>query len=221
MSTIKTTYIQHPSATSPNLELAADGTVVLPLSDLEDLANVSGSPTDGQVLAYDNGTSTWNPTDQLAGIGSNVVQTVLTDTFSASVAAGANVSGDAIAATITPTSDTAKVLVIVQFSGSLNSNSQNLHGLLYKNGSVTAYIGDTASSRQRITVVVNTRSEAGSGVIVYLDSPATTSATTYSLRLAHDSGSTQTVFLNRSNTDTDNAFFARAASSITLIEVAP
>lgn len=63
MSTIKTTYIQHPSATSPNLELAADGTVVLPLSDLEDLANVSGSPTDGQVLSYDNGTSSWNPTD--------------------------------------------------------------------------------------------------------------------------------------------------------------
>lgn len=71
MSTIKTTYIQHPSAASPNLELAADGTVVLPLSDLEDLANVSGSPSDGQVLSYDSGTSAWSPTD-----GGKLVQVV-------------------------------------------------------------------------------------------------------------------------------------------------
>jgi len=61
MSTIKTTYIQHPSSATPNVELAADGTVVLPLSDLEDLANVGGSPTDGQVLEYDAGTSSWGP----------------------------------------------------------------------------------------------------------------------------------------------------------------
>ena len=156
-----------------------------------------------------------------AGIGSNVVQTVRTDTFSASLAAGGEVSGDAIAATITPSSDTAKVLVIVQFSGSVNSDTQSLHGLLYKAGSVTAYLGDAAGSRQRISVIANTAAQAGgSGVIVYLDSPETTSATTYSLRLSHNSGSTQTVFLNRSNSDVDNAFFGRAASSITAIEVA-
>lgn len=59
MSTIKTTFIQHPSAESPSIELNADGTVALPLSDLEDLANVSATPTDGQALVYDAATSSW------------------------------------------------------------------------------------------------------------------------------------------------------------------
>jgi hypothetical protein len=62
MSTLKTTFIQHPSATEPSIELSADGTIVLPLSDLEDLANVDGTPTDGQFLAWNSATSQWEPT---------------------------------------------------------------------------------------------------------------------------------------------------------------
>jgi hypothetical protein len=56
MSTIKTTFIQHPSSDEPNIQLNADGTVDLPLSNIEDLANVSvESPEDGDVLLYDDG----------------------------------------------------------------------------------------------------------------------------------------------------------------------
>jgi hypothetical protein len=62
MSTLKTTFIQHPSAEEPSIELSADGTIVLPLSDLEDLANVDGTPTDGQFLAWNSSTSQWEPT---------------------------------------------------------------------------------------------------------------------------------------------------------------
>jgi hypothetical protein len=62
MSTLKTTFIQHPSATEPSIELSEDGTIVLPLSDLEDLANVDGTPTDGQFLAWNSSTSQWEPT---------------------------------------------------------------------------------------------------------------------------------------------------------------
>lgn len=41
MSTLKTTYLQHPSATSPNLELKADGTVtVLPNGILQTIQTV-------------------------------------------------------------------------------------------------------------------------------------------------------------------------------------
>jgi hypothetical protein len=34
MSTLKTTYIQHPSAASPAIELSAEGFVLLPLLDV-------------------------------------------------------------------------------------------------------------------------------------------------------------------------------------------
>lgn len=39
MSTIKTTYIQHPSSGSPNIELAADGTVYLPGTAITESVN--------------------------------------------------------------------------------------------------------------------------------------------------------------------------------------
>ena len=52
-------------------------------------------------------------------------------------------------------------------------------------------------------------------VIVALDSPSTTSSTTYKIQ----AGSNNTMFVNRTPTDTDNANFQRTASSITLIEV--
>ena len=61
MSTLKTTYIQHPSAVGPAIELTAEGTVALPLSNLEDLNNVSATPTNGQVLAWNASTENWEP----------------------------------------------------------------------------------------------------------------------------------------------------------------
>jgi hypothetical protein len=54
----------------------------------------------------------------------------------------------------------------------------------------------------------------------FLDSPATTSATTYSIELRHTSGSTQTLYLNRTADDSDSPFIPRGASSIALLEVA-
>jgi hypothetical protein len=53
---------------------------------------------------------------------------------------------------------------------------------------------------------------------MYMDSPATTSSVTYDIELA--SNTSGSVFVNRSSTDTDSATFARAASSIILMEVA-
>jgi hypothetical protein len=56
MSTIKTTNIQHPDADGPAIVLNAEGTVELPLSNLEDLANVNVvSPLDGQALVFEDG----------------------------------------------------------------------------------------------------------------------------------------------------------------------
>ena len=59
MSTIRTTRVQHPSSPSANIELNADGTVALPLTGLEDLADVSGTPVAGDKLVFDG--TNWVP----------------------------------------------------------------------------------------------------------------------------------------------------------------
>ena len=156
-----------------------------------------------------------------AGIGSNVVQTVKTDTFSASLASGA-ISGAAISATITPTSASSKVLVIASLTIASTTGVAGA-SLFVGSAEESGYIGDAAGSRKRRSVGVQYGGSASANPTasaVYLDSPATTSATVYDFRLYHGSSTTQTVYLNRSQTDTDGNTGVRTVSSITLIEVA-
>ena len=51
----------------------------------------------------------------------------------------------------------------------------------------------------------------------YLDSPSTTSATTYKLQIINVGGRTN--FVNRTGNDTDGQQYPRTASSITVMEV--
>jgi len=152
-----------------------------------------------------------------AGIGSNVVQTVKTDVFSTTSGTFTPVTGLSVA--ITPTSATAKVLVICQI---IWSGGGTNHGAFkMTRGGTDVYIGDAASNRLRAVFAGNGAPDLGDtalpGAIVFLDSPATTSSTTYQVEAAATAGF---VAVNRSNVDTDNATFVRGASSITAIEVA-
>ena len=53
----------------------------------------------------------------------------------------------------------------------------------------------------------------------YLDSPATTSATTYAVGLWNPSSITRVIYLNSSVTDTDSAYYPRGTTTITLMEI--
>jgi microcystin-dependent protein len=148
-----------------------------------------------------------------------VVSTTKTDTFTATQTVG-NFTGAAISATITPKSAANKVLVMVQYN--VNSNGASaVYSALYRGGSIVNYRGDAAGNRVRVAAATPGGGinlvPAYNGSIVYLDSPGTTSATTYDIRFS--SSGNQTIFLNRGSTDSDTAEFGRAASSITLIEV--
>ena len=152
-----------------------------------------------------------------------VVSTTKTDTFSASVGAGA-ISGDVtgLTATITPISTSSKILIFCNIAGAA-AGTNAIGPTLYRGGSLlTAAAGDSAGSRSRVTSCAR---DASDGVLPatmfsFLDSPNSTSAFTYSIRLRHSSTVTQTVFVNRSVTDTDAAQFFRSMSSITLMEIA-
>jgi hypothetical protein len=147
-----------------------------------------------------------------AGIGSNVVQTVKTDTFTVSGTTLTEIPS--FTATITPTSDTSKILVIcfVNYSG----DGTGL-GVLYRDAT-QLFIGDAAGSRTRATVgFLSSTFGMDQGTVVFLDSPNTTSPVTYSFRVAKNTSGTVTV--NRQFEDADSGLRIRAASSITAVEV--
>jgi hypothetical protein len=144
-----------------------------------------------------------------------VVQTVKTDTFVTSSATFVDVTG--LAVTITPSTDTSKVLVIVQLT-TAESQDGDLGFWKVVGGNMGVYIGDTAGTRTRAVTGGHTRGETNNGMqsqsIVYLDSPATTSAVTYQVQAGIDD-----CYLNRSSGDSDGTERGRGASSITAIEV--
>lgn len=155
-----------------------------------------------------------------------VVSTTKTDTFSASLGQAVP-SGDVtgLTATITPSSTSNKILVTAHICGSNSSNAFLVW--LYRDGSaLSGATGDSASNRSRTTTVsVAQPSSNGpaSGALSsfnYFDSPATTSSITYSIRVGHTIGGTDTVYVNRTDSDTDAVNSGRSISTITLMEIA-
>jgi hypothetical protein len=156
-----------------------------------------------------------------AGTVLQVVQTVKTDVFSASVGAG-GISGEitGFTASLTPSSASNKILVMASISTGANDI---LNGcLLYRGGSVLdAATGDADGSKRRITSGNRpTAPEVNSMPVLYLDSPNTTSSVTYSFVLANGSAATQTIYVNRASSEADNTTRFRGMSSIVLMEIA-
>jgi len=80
--------------------------------------------------------------------------------------------------------------------------------------------GDAAGNRTRMAFAAR-HSNSGrysSQSMTYLDSPATTSATTYQLYMSVEP-SGGSACLNRSGSDTDYEYFSRTISTFTVMEV--
>jgi YesN/AraC family two-component response regulator len=155
-------------------------------------------------------------TDGVGGKVLQVVQTVKTDTFTTTSTSFVDVTG--LSATITPSSASSKILILYEIMVSAN-NSQFYIKLL--RGSTDIYLGDSASSRKRVTNNhwLGDSNNMFSSVINYLDSPNTTSATTYKIQ-AHTQNASYTFCVNRTQNDGDTSNMPRGSSSITLMEVA-
>ena len=155
-----------------------------------------------------------------------VVQTVKADTWSSSSDGTSFYPVTGLTATINPKFSTSKVLVMVNVHAS--SGYWEIQGRITRNsGDLTGSWGNARGSRTRATFMDNRYEAAGSqrygwGILYsqYLDSPATTSATTYGLSL--NGYSTFTLGVNyNAYTDSDSAdYFANPISTITLMEIA-
>ena len=121
--------------------------------------------------------------------------------------------------TITPSSASSRVLVVVSLNGSMMGGGCS-HWKIVR-GSTDIAIGDASGSRTRATGGTDT--QGGDWILnssmMWIDSPATTSATTYKLQVSTGQG-TDTHYINRTVADVDAANGNRSVSSITVMEVA-
>jgi hypothetical protein len=148
-----------------------------------------------------------------------VLSTTKTDTFTVASATYTAVTG--LDVTITPSSASSKILVMAQ--ATVIGPSDNVGGFitLRRGASTDILVGDSAGSRVQAsanhpgTGQVSTSSPA---TLIVLDSPSTTSATTYGVYVR--SPTAVITYVNRSSLDADNAYYPRTASTITVMEVA-
>ena len=170
-----------------------------------------------------SGVGTDSTTLKNGGGITQIKQAVKTDTFSTTSSTFTDVTG--LSVSITPTSSTSKILVKVSlgFVSGYASNSSTYPHFVLVRGSTQIGKGTTASgNRTNCSFAVLTNLHGGySGTAAsfeFLDSPATTSATTYKLQML--SGfSGRTIYVNRMYNDDNEVYTTRSASTFTLMEV--
>ena len=156
-----------------------------------------------------------------AGVGKilQVVSTAKADTFTHTGTSFTEVTG--LTVTITPSLATSKVLVIASVSGQ-RSNANNAVGAFTVFRGASNMIVPTSPGNRTpayISGVQGSDADLESYHYTFLDSPATTSATTYAIR-CRNAGGTEVTYVNRTEADTDNAAYGRGVSTITVMEVA-
>ena len=158
-----------------------------------------------------------------AGVILQVVQTVKTDTFTTTSGTLVDITG--LSLSITPSSSSNKILVTVDVKYSVTVVNRWMQFQLMRD-STAIYRGDAASSRTRASAFTSlfnataNNTHIMNSTIVFLDSPSTTSATTYKLQGACQTDSTPSLVINRGLGDSDANYGGRTASSITAMEVA-
>ena len=149
-----------------------------------------------------------------AGSILQVVQTTKTDSFSTVSTSYTTF----MTVSITPSSSSSKILITFGTNGGTNGDVAHGYLAIFRNAT-QLFQADTAGSRRSATSVINT---AGQQQLyyggTYLDSPATTSAISYTIQILSSNGTA--IYLNRSARDNDAlAYDGRSVSSITVMEI--
>jgi len=144
-----------------------------------------------------------------------VLSTTKTDTWTSSGnAAWDDITG--LSVTITPTATSNKILVFgVTYTGQATDGDVMTRIV---RGSTPICIGDSSGSKTSTTTGGSIRNvyETLAHPYNFLDSPSTTSATTYKIQMWNGA----TGYVNRSSNDADNVWAERLASTITVMEIA-
>ena len=181
---------------APSSNPASDRTITLPTT------------ADGTLL------TTTNPK---AGNIIQVVQTVKSDTFShTGNTSVTDVTG--LNVTITPSSSSNKVLLLCF----MNISNNNISRVQFVRGTTAIGIPSAAGNRPVGTASMNNGGDTNvtdNLTMIFLDSPATTSATTYKVSFSNELNSSE-FSVNRTRGDLNSIVGVRTISTITAMEVA-
>jgi hypothetical protein len=158
-----------------------------------------------------------------AGTGGKVlqvVQTTMTNSFQSSSSNGSyDITG--LSVSITPSSASSKILMLAMVAATAGTTDYR-GGLLLVRNSTDLFIGDAWSTRPRLTVAFGSHSNGNNQIppsfISYLDSPSTTSSTTYKIKAVVIDG--VSIYVNRSGNNPDSSSVGLGVSSITVMEIA-
>ena len=165
-----------------------------------------------------NGTTIIDNGSLASGFGGKVLQ-VVSSTKTNTYASNPNnswVDISSLSASITPSSSSNKVLIQISLMGS-GVVGVNVGNFRLLRGSTVIYQGDADSSRGRgfAAAMISEQYSQESNSGTFLDSPSTTSATTYKIQ----GKSNNTLYVNRASTSQDDHGNIRTASTITLMEI--
>ena len=164
--------------------------------------------------------------DLATGVGGKVLQVVSatkTDTATSSSTTYADITG--LSVSITPSSTNNKILIMFNVYVAADLSNAGILLQLVRN-STAICIGDASSTRPRLSgssysgdLGPSTENHMGVVSNTFLDSPSTTSATTYKLQFASTGGTS--IYINRTVSDRDGGTYdQRTASGITVMEIA-
>jgi hypothetical protein len=169
-------------------------------------------------LPTNNGTILTTASSNLGKV-LQVVSATKTDTFTTTSGTYVDITGMSVS--ITPSNSANKILVLVNLSIINSSTSTRYIFRLVRDSTA---IGSGSGEGTRVGVMSGSQTTSATGGFlgtlggIHLDSPATTSATTYKLQTyAIDAG---TIVVNRTMSDTDGSSYFRTSSSITAMEIA-
>ena len=144
-----------------------------------------------------------------------VVSTNKSDTFTTTSTTFTDITG--LSVSITPSATSSKILAMVSFSASVSADIAIMFRLMRDTTAIN--IGDTAGSRTRASASMifnDSVIQQGTYNWQFLDSPATTSATTYKVQMFVNTG---TGYINRTGLDNDATTRPRTAANITVMEI--
>jgi hypothetical protein len=147
-----------------------------------------------------------------------VVSTTKTDLFSTTSTSFVDVTGLSVA--ITPTSSSSLVLVTASVVGAQpTTSSSSVISLRLVRDSTNIAIGDAAGSRiQATSAWFVPAGDSFLNSIEFLDTPNTTSATTYKIQSLRNEG-TGTYYINATRNDDNATTRSRTVSTITAMEI--
>jgi len=194
--------------------------------------NISGDTgidkiTDGTIVGADIA-STFDLTGKTVTLPSGttgagkilqVVSTTKTDTWSSTASSYTDITG--MSASITPSSTSSKIYITASLAWCGQGTGSTGRGFRFVRGGTAICLPTSYGSREASTSADPTPDSAHKTqtmTMQFLDSPSTTSATTYKIQVLGNGS--DIMYLNRSEYDGDHGGYTRATSTITIMEVA-